>query len=667
MTKTFLLAMTLAAAVPSMAAAAPAREDVPIAQYTRVLAKNPGDRDARHRRAARYAELGRLEEARGDYERLHKDEADGLAAYGLAVVLSRLSDWNALDTCLAGTAASLQAARADDYAKLWHNLGVSRETARDLAKARDAYGKALALAPGRDATRLALASVELGADSVDAAEKHLAAITGTLTEDQRRVLADLAAALSARRMKSGDVAAAEALMARAERESPAPPSFVVRFNRALLLWHKGDVAGTRTLARELSASEIPDEQHVNVTALLYNIARSERLANDTASAEADLRQALVLSPNDTPSLLLLSKILLVDGRHVDAATTARHCVEIDESQDECRIAFADAFVGAMRKLGPQADAAQAKGDLTEAIVLVKKALEIDPEDEVLKERLASLNRETQELSGLRAEVDRNLSAKKWDDAMSGLIELYRRVPEDPGLATLESALQAGIIGDRLEQQRLGEDAERDGRLYDAFDAWKKLAALDPNDDEAAAKAATADRTWKEALAADRETAKRMGAKKQFAEARILLVKWTDQGVEDEALEKQIQALERIVAAQTQPIKASAERKTAAKKWDEAKVDYQKALALDPKDKAAKTGIARADGHLDPAEGAKLGRDLYSQGVVLYSRGAYAEAIAKWSEILELPGAAEWSDRAKSHIARAQRIMEIMKTSPSGNP
>lgn len=661
-----LVALLLASAVPALAAA-PAREDVPVAEYTKVLAKTPGDRDARHRRAARYAFLGRLPEARGDYEILRKDATDGLAAYGLGVVLARLPDWNALEECLVGTGNALQTARAEDYAKLWHNLGVARDGSRDAAKARAAYTKALELAPGRQATRLALASVELGAEATDAAEKHLTEITGSLPDDQRRTLADLAAALAARRMKKGDVAAAEALMARAERESPTPPSFVVRFNRALLVWQKGDVGGARTQALALAEGDVPADQRAMVTALLYNVARAERLANDTPAAEADLRKALALSPDDTPSLLLLAKILLVAGSHVEAATLARQCMSVDDTQDECRIAYADAFVGAMRTLGPQTDAAQARGALADAAVLVKKALEIDPDDEILKVRLATLEHEQGEISRFRSEIDKSLSAKNWDSAMGGLLELYRRIPDDPSLATLESSIQTGIIGDRLAQQRRAEEAERIGRLYEVADAWKKIAALDPNDDEVAAKVTATESAWKKALAEDREAAKALGAKKEFAAARMLLAKWTDQGLKDDAVKKQLEGFERIVVKQTEPIKAAAAKSTSEKKWGAAKSDFVKVLELDPKDEVAKSGKARADGHLDAALGAKLGRELYSQGVVLYSRGAYGDAIDKWSEILELPGAGEWTDRAKSHISRAQRILEMMKTSPRANP
>lgn len=656
-----------AAAAPTRLSAAPGREDVPIAEFTIVLKKNPEDRDARHRRAARYASLGRLPEARADYEILRKDPTDGLAAYGLAVVLARLPDWNALEECLAVTPQTIQSARAEDYAKLWHNLGVARDGARDFPKARAAYGKSLELAPGRHATRLALASVELGADDTDAAEKHLDAVTGTLPDELRQQLADLAAALAARRLKKGDLDTAEKLMARAERESPEPFSFVVRFNRALLVWQKGEIPAARTLALALADGDVPADHRGMVTALLYNIARSERLANDLAAAEADLRKALSLSPNDTPSLLLLAKILLVAGRHVDAATTARKCIHVDAAQDECRIAYADAFVGAMRILGPQADAAQARGAIGEAVLLVKKALEIDPDDEILKIRLATLDKEQAEISRFRTEIDKSLGAKNWDSAMSGLLELYRRVPEDQSLATLEASIQTGIIGDRLAQQRRAEDAERGSRLYEAADAWKKVAALDPNDDEVAAKVTAADAAWKKALAEDREAAKEMGSKKEYAVARMLLAKWTDQGLKDDAVKKQLEGFERIVMKQAEPIKASAEKKTSAKKWTEAKAEYETVLKIDPKDKSAQSGKARADGHLDAALGAKLGRELYSQGVVLYSRGAYGEAIDKWSEILELPGAGEWTDRAKSHIARAQRILEMMKTTPRASP
>ena len=62
-------------------------------------------------------------------------------------------------------------------------------------------------------------------------------------------------------------------------------------------------------------------------------------------------------------------------------------------------------------------------------------------------------------------------------------------------------------------------------------------------------------------------------------------------------------------------------------------------------------------HVKPSVNA---RDLYSQGVVLRSRGDYQGAIEKWEQLQRLRNAGEWGPRAKAHVDRAKRILELQR-------
>ena len=650
---------TLLLAAPGRLAVAAPETDKPVREYRTVLEKNPGDRDVRHRLAARLTELNRLPEARAEYETLRKGDAnDPTAAYGLGVVLLRQQDWAALDAALGGVPATLQTAKSEEYAKLWHNLGVARERESAVPGARAAYTKALELVPARDATRIALAAVELTAGEIAAAESQLVQVKGAVNDEQKRVLTELQAALAAKKLEAGDLAAAESWLGRARGNGVEPVPFALRFNTALLALKKNDLAGARTGVTEILDSPIPDTYKPAVAVLLYNLALAARNARDYAAAEADLKRALELVPDDAPSLLMLATLQLASDRHAEAAINARKCIEADPEQDECRIAYADAYVRAKRELGMRGEEAARRGNIPGAIEALQQALSVDPEDAVLEERIAVLKVEETELAKVRTAVDKSLDERKWDDAMTGILELYRRAPADPTLPAKESELQAGIVSDRLALVRRAEDAVSKGQLYRAAESWKQVVALDANDEESGAKATAAEESWKKQLAADREEAKKLSAARKHAEARLLLVKWTEQGLKDDALKRQLEALDRVVLAQTATMKQNAEQKVKAKDWEGAKKEYEVAARANPSDKAATAGVERASAHLDATRGAAMGRQLYSEGVVLYSRGSYEEAIAKWNEVLELPGAGEWATRAKSHIERAKNVLKL---------
>src|SRR5688500_1307102 len=112
----------LAALLLAAAPATPPRPRDPAGdELTQVLKNNPADRDVRHRRAAHHAQKGWLPEALADYQHLRKSDAgDARAAYGLAVVLSKLADWAGLETALGETPDAMQTGDAANYARLWH-------------------------------------------------------------------------------------------------------------------------------------------------------------------------------------------------------------------------------------------------------------------------------------------------------------------------------------------------------------------------------------------------------------------------------------------------------------------------------------------------------------------------------------------------------------------
>lgn len=61
------------------------------------------------------------------------------------------------------------------------------------------------------------------------------------------------------------------------------------------------------------------------------------------------------------------------------------------------------------------------------------------------------------------------------------------------------------------------------------------------------------------------------------------------------------------------------------------------------------------------------RTLYSEGVLLYSSGEYEEAIAKWKAVTAMQVGGQWRERAAEHIARAQRILDIVAGAPVTPP
>ncbi len=652
-----LLALALAIATPA-AAQAP-EKDLPVREYKKVLEKSPTDREVRHKLAARLADLGRLPESRAEYEKLRANDAnDAVAAYNLGVVLNRQLDWDALEALLASVTPTTQSARAADYARLWHNLGSARERA-SVDKAREAYQKALDLGPDRAATRIALASLQLrGGGGIEAALLTLQATdTAKLPPELRRPYAETVALLAATLLDGGRVDDASLWLDKA-KATVNPPPFSVMFNSALIAEKKGDVAGARTIARSFKPAEVPAPYKPHLAAFLYNLGLAARDGGDSYTALLDLERALEVVPTDTPSMLVLARLYEKEQRHGDAVKTAKRCVDLEPGNDDCRVAFADTYIEARRLFGEQADLAVRKGQHEAAKSVLRKALEIDPDDEILKERLAELDNERTSVAALNSQYNQALTAGQWDAAADVLLALWEKTPEDENVKKREQELKTKEQADRAALRRKADSLARKGKLYESFLATKRHVELAPNDASAKAQMAAADASWQKGYAEDREKVKKLNAERKYAQARALLVKWDDQGVEDATLDSQIEALGTLAEQQVADTKKKAQDEAKAGNWKSAKATYVEVLSMDPKDKAAKEGASTAEAHLDPSKAQTRGRELYSEGVLLYSKGQYQDAIDKWSELATIPGAGEWATKARNNIERAKKILEL---------
>ncbi len=94
----------------------------------------------------------------------------------------------------------------------------------------------------------------------------------------------------------------------------------------------------------------------------------------------------------------------------------------------------------------------------------------------------------------------------------------------------------------------------------------------------------------------------------------------------------------------------------------AETDLDKVLALDPYNAEAKSALQRLE--KIRLTGAKSGDEnkLYLQGIELYTKGKYAEAVSAWEKVLVL---APDHDKAKMNIEKAQRKLEKIKEFKGG--
>jgi len=120
--------------------------------------------------------------------------------------------------------------------------------------------------------------------------------------------------------------------------------------------------------------------------------------------------------------------------------------------------------------------------------LLEQALELAPEDESIRQRLAKLREQQREdqSHALRARAEQALGQGRWAEAISALEETLSAEPENAEAPALLAQARERQRQDSLAAQRKRAEALVAAESWDeAFAAWEAYLALEPEDAEAA--------------------------------------------------------------------------------------------------------------------------------------------------------------------------------------
>ncbi|HEX5099183.1 MAG TPA: tetratricopeptide repeat protein, partial [Polyangiaceae bacterium] len=234
----------------------------------------------------------------------------------------------------------------------------------DLPNAKDAYGRALRLAPGDPAPHAGLARVELAAPSVVLA-------FGSAPKNQR--LLALVGDLATARSRSSDFAPLYREEGKALLVLGRGAEATERLTRAVEL-APNDLEAVSTLAVVLmstgqSALALPHLRHAvalapNEAAPLTNLGTALLLTGDVGAAAEAFEKVVALEPNDARAHSDFGTACLTQGRIERAVSELTRATELDPARATYRSNLAHAL--------------ELAGRLEDARASAKRATELDP-------------------------------------------------------------------------------------------------------------------------------------------------------------------------------------------------------------------------------------------------------------------------------------------------
>ncbi len=432
---------------------------------------------------------GRPEEA---YRRLDavlaKDQANLQALLVKSTLLladNRLND--AFDS------AALAAERHPDSTAAMFTLGRVQAARREPEAAIAAYQEALRLNPRATEAKMALAQLHLAQGRPDASVGFAA---DALANEPLNANAQLL--LVRGLLTSGDLDRAGQELAQLAKRFPDSPA--VHTQLGMLLGRRNDVAGARgeferalvlepgnvealggLIALDLAAknyaaarARIDKQLAAGTTPVLLGMAaRTSAAANDLASAERFLRQAIELDPSYLEAYGALGQILVVEGKLPQA-----------RAEFETLVQKSPKSVGGLTMIGMLL---QASGDSKGAAARFEQALRVDPDAAVAANNLAWIYAETDGNLDVALQLAKTAQRRLPDSAEVNDTLGYIYYKKDiPSLAI--STLKAGVEKDprnAIYQYHLGLAYSKAGDAVHAKDHLTKALSLKPDFDGAA--------------------------------------------------------------------------------------------------------------------------------------------------------------------------------------
>ena len=222
---------------------------------------------------------------------------------------------------------------------------------------------------------------------------------------------------------------------------------------------RGWVASRKPLAR------VKDEldRVVPLADTLYQSSEGFYRLGNLENSYSQLQQALTINPNHIKARLLLSQVLMEQGRLSDAVRTLEESYKLDESSSRAPL---------VRMLLLRLDEMDRSGDDAKSLEVADRLLEVSPQEKIAWERRTSIWKER---------GDRAFKAEKLDEAEAA----YEQI----GAAELLDQVAARRRQLQIEALTKQAQSSMDGSRWEqAVDLYQQLSVLEPEN-----------QTWTQAL------------------------------------------------------------------------------------------------------------------------------------------------------------------------